>query len=64
MSLTGYCKLFYAQIEYTVQKDKIKRSGKKDGCNMLDNKPSEIELGLEILGLPERCPVNKVRRVR
>ncbi|CAH1721440.1 unnamed protein product [Aphis gossypii] len=47
--------------EYTVQKNSVKMSGKKDGCKQLDNiKPSsDIEKGLDLLGLPKRCPINK-----
>jgi len=37
-------------------------SGKKDGCKQLDNiEPlSDVEKGLDLLGLPKRCPINKV----
>jgi len=54
--------LYDSQIEYTIQKNSVKMSGKKDGCKQLDNiKPSsDIEKGLDLLGLPKCCPINKV----
>lgn len=59
MSVISYNMCF--QIDYTVQKDTVKRSGKKDGCKLFEGKSREIEMGLEILGLPKSCPINKVR---
>ncbi|XP_026807131.1 uncharacterized protein LOC113549850 [Rhopalosiphum maidis] len=59
--ITWHANITSSIIDYTVQKDLIKKSGKRDGCQQLDNiKPSsDIEMGLDILGLPKRCPINK-----
>jgi len=50
------------QVDFTGQKDLIKLSGKRDGCKQLDDvkSSSEIQMALEILGLPKSCPVSKV----
>jgi len=42
----------------------IKRSGKKDGCMNLEKKSEDVEMGLQILGLPKNCPIYKVSSCR
>ncbi|XP_015372891.1 PREDICTED: uncharacterized protein LOC107168107 [Diuraphis noxia] len=59
--ITTYANITSATVEFTVQKDLIKLSGKRDGCKQLDDAKSstDIQMALEILGLPKSCPINK-----
>ncbi|XP_025195524.1 uncharacterized protein LOC112594767 [Melanaphis sacchari] len=60
--ITSHANITSTIIDYTVQKDLTKMSGKKDGCKQLDNiikSSSFIETSLNTLGLPKGCPINK-----
>lgn len=48
------------QIDYIIEKEIVKRSGKKDVCSYLEDKSDDIERGLQSLGLPKQCPIKKV----
>ncbi|XP_050441479.1 uncharacterized protein LOC126846245 [Adelges cooleyi] len=48
-----------AEVEYTVHKDGVSRSGKKDGCQQMGDKVQDFEIAVELLGLPQHCPVKK-----
>ncbi|XP_022161660.1 uncharacterized protein LOC111027562 [Myzus persicae] len=58
---TTHANITSAMVDFTFQKDLIKVSGKRDGCKQLDDvkSSSDIQMGLEILGLPKSCPINK-----
>ncbi|VVC34086.1 Ganglioside GM2 activator,MD-2-related lipid-recognition domain [Cinara cedri] len=57
--VTLYANITDAEIDYTVQKDTFKRSGKKNVCVQLENAPDEIVKVSEKLGVPNRCPFKK-----
>ncbi|KAL4141622.1 hypothetical protein QTP88_004230 [Uroleucon formosanum] len=59
--ITSHANITSAMVDFTAQKDSIKLSGTRDGCKQLDKVKSsrDIQMGLEILGLPKSCPINK-----
>ncbi|XP_050522518.1 uncharacterized protein LOC126895079 [Daktulosphaira vitifoliae] len=57
--VTNHENITTAEVAYTVEKNMVKYSGKKDGCKKLEEKAHDFEVALDLMKLPQSCPISK-----